>query len=205
LNHYFRKIMIVAIIMGWITYTFAIFAENKFVWSLSLPFQLCNMMQLTALIAYIRNDTRLLGIIVYPLMLGPLIAFSFPEGIYNWGGFFAFYFVYYHVTLVVSSLCYLYIHKCKTSWKQVVYAICFICVCAGIASIVNKVTNGNYMFIGKPIILTSDYFYYAFFAAMCITLIGYHLLIKGISYTIHTYNWKTFLTPKENKKIKYDI
>jgi hypothetical protein len=170
------------IIMERRTYTYAIFAENKFVLSLSLPFQLCNMMQLTALVAY-----------------------SFPEGIYSWGGFFSFYFIYYHATLIISSFYYLYINKCKTSWKQVVYAIVFICVCASIAAVVNTLTNGNYMFIGKPIIITSDLFYYAFFAVMCTTLVLFHYGIKGTSLLIDKYNWGLLLSPKENKKMKYDI
>jgi hypothetical protein len=201
MNVYFRKVMVVAILLGWISFGYEVFAKGIFDPAVSLPFELCNIMQITICYALWKNKENLIHMISFPLVLGPIIALSHPVGLYDLGGYFSFYFVYYHVTLIVTGIYALYLKKGHTNWKQVRDSGVFMFCCSLLATIVNVITNGNYMFIGQPMFgMTHVSFYVVLFVVSWFGLSLFHLFFTGIHASLAFFRGK-----QHGKKIKMTV
>jgi hypothetical protein len=201
MNVYFRKIMMVAILLGWISFGYEVFAEGIFDPAVSLPFELCNIMQMTIFYAFWKNKENLVHMIAFPLVLGPVIALSHPVGLYDLGGYFSFYFVYYHLTLIVTGLYALYLKKGRTNWEQVLSSGAFMFSCSIVATIVNIITKGNYMFIGQPMFgMTHVSFYLVLFVVAWTGLSLFHLLLNAACSFVDTLAEKN-----DSKKIKMPV
>lgn len=175
----FRFGMSFATIIGFISYYFVVISTNQFEPSYALPFHLCPLMQLFTLYALMKDKRNWIEAIVYPLIIGPTLALLFPVGTFHLGGFFTYYFVYYHVLLILTGCIVLWWMRFSTTRKHIISGAFFIFVCDLIALPINFLTNGNYMFIGAPIILPPLAYYLTLFVFVWVFLIVFHLLVKG--------------------------
>lgn len=187
----FRYGMMTAILIGWITYYPYVVLNGYFESSAFLPFHLCNIMELLIFFSLWTRNEKILDIIVYPLILGPIAALSHPLGTFELGGVFATYFVYYHVLLMLTGMYFLYRTNFKTSSKRILNGALFVFTCDGIAFIVNTLTDGNYMFIGDTAGYPPIAYYSFLFLLVWILLAVFHLVIHFIS-------TKTTMTIKES-------
>lgn len=180
MNSIFRFSIIAAVIMGWIGYYSYVFINGFYDSSVFLPFHLCNIMEILIVVALWTKNYKILDIIVYPLILGPVVALSHPLGTFELGGIFSFYFVYYHVLLLTTGIAYLFMTKFKTSYVRIFHGALFVFSCDVIAFIVNSLTGGNYMFIGETAGYPPLAYYSSLFVLVWLFLICFHLLIKLI-------------------------
>lgn len=181
MNSIFRFSIITAVITGWIGYYSYLFINNLYDSSVFLPFHLCNIMEVLIVVALWTKNYKILDIIVYPLILGPVVALSHPLGTFELGGIFSFYFIYYHVLLLTTGITYLVSTHFKTSYVRVVHGALFVFTCDVIAFIVNSLTGGNYMFIGETAGYPPLVYYSILFVLVWFFLISFHLLIKVIA------------------------
>lgn len=181
MNPYFRIGMMMAILMGWISYYPYIILNGYFKSSSFLPFHLCNIMEVLIFIALGMKKEKILDIIIYPLILGPTVALSYPLGTFELGGVFSAYFVYYHVLLLLTGIYYLYHTSFKTSPTRIIKGALFVFTCDCIALIINTLTDGNYMFIGETAGYPPIAYYSTLFLLVWMLLASFHLLIQFIS------------------------
>jgi uncharacterized membrane protein YwaF len=172
--------MVTAICTGWLLYYPYIILNKSFEAALHLPFHLCSLMEIAVLYACLKNNTKLLEIIAYPLVIGPVLALSFPTGTFDLGGWHTAYFLYYHI-LLLSSGVYIILKKRfsfsrSAIWKAALFIFAGDCV----AFLVNMVTGGNYMFIGDPVVYPAEVYYPLLFLLVWVFLGGFHLLVAGV-------------------------
>lgn len=147
MHNVFRLTMMSSIVGSWVLFYPWLFLRGSFTPDIFLPFELCNMMQMVIVLACWKNRPQWLQRIMYPLILGPIVAFSFPFGLFQMGGWFTVYFMFYHITLLVTGCYALYCAKGKVTNTHIHSAIGFMMICGMIAGTANAVTGGNYMFL----------------------------------------------------------
>jgi len=145
----FRFTMLSGILGSWALFYPWLFLRGSFTPDVFLPFELCNMMQIVIVVACWKNRPQWLQHIMYPLILGPIVAFSFPFGLFQMGGWFTVYFMFYHTTLLVTGCYVLYHVKGNVTKTQVRSAVGFMMICSVLAGTANIATGGNYMFLNS--------------------------------------------------------
>lgn len=181
MNIKIRASIIIAIVLGWVGFYSYIFATGVFDKSVFLPFHLCNIMEIVIVFALWKNNQRILDIVSYPLVLGPVAALAYPIGTFSMGGIFAVYFVYYHLLLLLTGVLYLRSIRFQTKRIHIFQGAIFIFSCDVVAAVVNALTGGNYMFIGETGGYPALYYYPTLFLLVWIFLLGFHGLIKIIA------------------------
>lgn len=169
--------MIAAVVLGWILFYGKIFMDGRFAYDFFLPFELCNMMQFVIIYAAVTNKPRTLDYIMYLAILGPISAFVYPFGIATFGPFYFVYFLFYHLVLMAVGVYRWVQRKGYVEARDFFGAVGFLVISAGIASIANYFTGGNYMFVAKAIFPTP--FHYQIFLSLLaiIILVAFHKIL----------------------------
>ncbi|MFC0189662.1 YwaF family protein [Fictibacillus aquaticus] len=179
MNKFFRIGMITAICSGWLLYYPYIIFNKTFDAALHLPFHLCSLMEIAVLYACLKNNTKVLEIIAYPLVIGPALALSFPTGTFDLGGWHTAYFIYYHALLITSGVYIILKKRFSFSRSAIWKAALFIFAGDCVAVWVNMLTGGNYMFIGDPVVYPAIVYYPLLFVLVWVFLAGFHFLVAG--------------------------
>ena len=179
MNKQIRYFLVANILIGWGVFYTKVVLDDKFRMDFHLPFELCNLMQMIILYAVITNKAKLLDKIMYPSILGPIAALIYPFGIADDGPFYLFYFLYYHFTLIFVGIYRLVQRKGAVIARDLTHSIAFMVVSAMIASFVNLVTDGNYMFISKSIFITPINYqlFLVLFTLACLCLFHFAIVI----------------------------
>jgi hypothetical integral membrane protein (TIGR02206 family) len=190
-----RYFLFGAIFFGWIAFYTKVFLDGQFQIRFHLPFELCNFMQVIILYAVVTKRMKVLDMIMYPAILGPIAALLYPFGIASLGVFYLCYFVFYHCTLIYVGVYRLVQRKAEVKKGDLLNSIIFMSVSAVFAFLANTVTGGNYMFISKAIFTPpGDFNYQMFlilFALICLSSFHFIIMIcRGLT---------------QNKKIQYKI
>jgi uncharacterized membrane protein YwaF len=177
MNKQMRYSLIVAIVMGWILFYSKVVIDGQFRMDFYLPAELCNMMQFMIVFAVMTNKVKILDMLIYPSILGPVAALTHPFGIATFGPFYLCYFLFYHLTLVFVGVYRLIQRKGNMNTSDLTHSIAFMTICALIATIVNLLTGGNYMFIAKAIFQTPINYqvFLVLFTIGCVS--AFHLII----------------------------
>ncbi|MBM7652521.1 TMEM164 family acyltransferase [Neobacillus cucumis] len=163
MNKQLRIFLFTAILLGWVLFYTKVMWDGQFRMDFHLPFELCNFMQMWILYAVVTNRIKLLDMIMYPAILGPIAALSYPFGIASIGTFYLCYFMFYHLTLIFVGLFRLVQRKANVHKNDLFHSIIFMIVSAVFAFIANTFTGGNYMFLSKRIFPTPGDFNYQIF------------------------------------------
>lgn len=194
MNKRIRYFLATNILIGWGVFYTKVVLDEKFLVDEHLPFELCNLMQMIILYVVITNKVELLDKIMYPSILGPIAALIYPFGIADDGPFYLVYFLYYHFTLIFVGIYRLVQRKGAVNARDLTHSIAFMVVSAMIASLVNFVTGGNYMFISESIFITPINYqlFLVLFTLACLCLFHFAIVIchsfilqsKEIKYTM---------------------
>jgi uncharacterized membrane protein YwaF len=93
------------------------------------------------------------------------------------GPFYLVYFLFYHLTLIFVGVYRLIQRKGNVNTSDLTHSIGFMIICAAIATVVNLLTGGNYMFLSKEIFPTPINYqtFLILFTLGCVT--AFHLII----------------------------
>jgi uncharacterized membrane protein YwaF len=154
MNKQVRFFLFTAIFGGWIIFYTKVLFDGIFEVDFHLPLELCNFMQLLILYAVIKNKAKVLDMLIYPAILGPIAALIYPFGVASFGPFYLVYFIFYHVTLIFIGVYRLAQRKAGVNINDLFRSLMFMSVSAIFASTANAVTGGNYMFLSEEIFPT---------------------------------------------------
>lgn len=179
MNPFIRKFVIISIPLSYVAFLIGLYFEGGLTWNYALPLELCNLTEMTMVFAFWKRDKKLLHLASYPGILGGIIALGVRGGSYNINDFFAVYFVFYHAVMLFSGLYSLYLQKFQVKTVHIFKSMAFISCCAILAAVANFITKGNYMYIGKTVILTGPLYYVCLFCATFAAVILVHFATKG--------------------------
>jgi len=196
MNQFIRKFVIISIPLSYLAFLIGLYFDGRLTWDYSLPLELCNMTEMMMVIAFWKNDKKLLHLVSYPGIIGGIVALAVRGGSYDINTFFAIYFVFYHGVMLFSGLYSLYLQKFDIKTNHMFKSMAFISICAVFAAIGNTITGGNYMYIGKTVVLTGPLYYVTLFCGTFTVVITLHYVIKG---GFNFYQWIKRTKNEHNK------
>ncbi|MBP2240278.1 putative integral membrane protein (TIGR02206 family) [Cytobacillus eiseniae] len=120
-------------------------------WNLSftLPLQLCSLSLLLCLILLVTKSQIIFQIVYFIGIIGAFMAILTPELFLGFPHFRYFQFFITHLFIIWTCLYFVFVHTYRPTRRGMITSFLFLNGSAIVAFMVNKLTDGNYMFLAK--------------------------------------------------------
>lgn len=119
--------------------------------SFTLPLQLCSISLILCLILLSTKSNVIFQIVFFIGITGAFMAIITPELFLGFPHFRYFQFFITHMLIIWTCLYFVFTHQYRPTVKGLCWSFLFLNISATIAFFVNKLTEGNYMFLAyKP-------------------------------------------------------
>lgn len=150
----------------------------------SLPLELCSISLLAAILLLWTGNKHFIDFVLFAGIGGAIQAMLTPDLDMNFPHFRFFHFFYTHAAIILTGLYYVWVKSYKPTFKGVLKALIIVNVLLPLIILVNKLVDGNYMFLRmKPL------------NGSLLDYLGpypwYLLSLEAVAFTIFTLLWLT--------------